>query len=71
MDSHQAAYVSQRRDLMVKHVDEQLRLVENKKRTRETADEYADMSKRTKLAQVNPAAAGFQHGTTSSLYTST
>lgn len=50
--------------MIVKRVDEELRLAENKKRTREAADEHADMSKRAKLAHVGSAVTGFPHGTT-------
>lgn len=62
MDDHQAAYATQRRDMMVKRVDEELHLAENKKRAQDTADEYAETYKRAKLSQVDPTATGFQHG---------
>ncbi len=64
MDTHQAAYSTLRHNVIVERVDEELGLAENRKRTREAADEYADMSKRVKLTQVDPAATGTQHGTT-------
>lgn len=61
MDNHQAAHTTQRRDMIVKRVDDELHLAE-KKRTREAADEYRETFKRAKLTEVDPAAADFQHG---------
>lgn len=62
MDDHQATYTTQRRDVMVKRVDEELRLTENKKRARDAANECTEAYKRAKLIQLDPAATGFQHG---------
>ncbi|RTE71382.1 hypothetical protein BHE90_014213 [Fusarium euwallaceae] len=62
MDDHQVAYTTQRRDIIVKRVDEELHLAENKKRARDAADEYAESYKRAKLSQVDPTATSFQHG---------
>lgn len=62
MDDHQAAYTTQRRDMIIKRVDEELYLAENKKRIREVANESAETSKRAKLTQDDHLATGFQHG---------
>jgi hypothetical protein len=51
MDDHQAAYSRHRRDVMVRRVDEELHLAENKKRTREAVEEYTETYKRLRLLQ--------------------
>lgn len=65
MDHHQAAYVTARREAIVRRVDEQLQLAESReKRARPSLDEYAKRSKRIKLPQGNSVAAIIHHGTT-------
>lgn len=66
MDTHQAAYTTQRRDAMVSRVDEELRLAENKKRSREVPDEFLDTYKRAKMDQPNTMVPVLEHGNSSS-----
>jgi hypothetical protein len=65
MDDDQAAYVTDRRERMVKRVDNELRLAESKKRSREAEDACMDVPKRTKLTEACAAPTGGQHGTAS------
>lgn len=62
MDTHQASYATKRRDLIVERVDEELRLAESKKRTREVTDDYAKTCKQVKLAHVDTTITSFDHG---------
>lgn len=67
MDTHQASYATKRRDVIVERVDEELRLAESKKRTREVTDDYAETCKQVKLAHVDPTITSFDHGIASSV----
>jgi hypothetical protein len=61
MDAMVATFMTQRRDMMVKRVDEELCLAENRKRTQDRASEDGELSKRVKLTAVGLATTGLQH----------
>ena len=63
MDDMMATFMTRRRDMTVKRVDEELFLAENKKRRRETAGEEAGTSKRARTAEIDLAASGLQRVT--------
>jgi len=58
MDDMITTFIACRRNIMVKRVDEELFFVENKKRRRETADDKAVMSKRTRTTEIDLAPTG-------------
>jgi len=67
MDDHQASYSTQRRDVIVKRVDDELDHTEAKKRPPEATEEYTETSKRPKLTEIDLTATGFEHATARSV----
>ena len=63
MDDMMATFMACRRDMVVKRVDEELFLAENKKRRRETAGEEAVMSKRARTTEIDLTPTGLQRVT--------
>ena len=62
MDNHQGAYTTERRDMMVRRVDEELSLAEERKRAREAEGDYEETNKRAKLLHDDTETTILQNG---------